>query len=149
MAEEKTIAANRQAKHNYDIIETYEAGIELKGPEVKSIRAGRVNLKESFAAVDRNGLFLYVCHISPYEHTTAFVIDPVRRRKLLMHKAQIARLIGLTSQKGYTLVPLRFYFIRGLCKVELALAKGKKLYDKRRAIKEREVERELKRIKGK
>jgi SsrA-binding protein len=148
MKDEKTVAANRQARHNYDIIETYEAGIELKGSEVKSIRAGRVNLKESFAAIDRAGLFLYNCHVSPYEHSGAFIEDPTRRRKLLMHKAQIMRLLGQTSQKGYTLVPLKLYFAHGLCKVELALAKGRKLYDKRRAIKEREVERELKRIRG-
>ena len=145
--DEKTVATNRHAKYNYDIIETCEAGIELKGSEVKSVRAGRVNLKDSFAAIDRNGLFLCHCHISPYEHTGSFKEDPTRRRKLLMHKLQITRLLGQTAGKGYTLVPLRLYFTRGLCKVELALARGKKLYDKRRALKEKEVERELRRVK--
>jgi SsrA-binding protein len=140
---DRTVASNRQARHLYDIVDTWEAGIELKGAEVKSIRAGRVNLKESFATIERQELFLYNCHISPYEHTASFVEDPVRKRKLLMHKSEIMRLLGYTSQKGFTLVPLKIYFKSGLCKVELALAKGKKLYDKRRALKEKELRREL------
>ena len=148
MNDDKAVATNRHARYNYDIIETYEAGIELTGSEVKSIRAGRVNLKESFAAIDRSGLYLYGCHVSPYEHTGSFKEEPVRRRRLLMHKAQITRLFGQTAQKGFTLIPLKMYFTRGLCKVEIALAKGKKVYDKRRAIKDREVERELKRARG-
>ena len=139
----KAVATNRQARYNYDIIEIYEAGIELKGPEVKSVRAGKINLKDSFATVDKNELYLYNCHISPYEYTTSFQVDPRRRRRLLMHKAEIMRLFSRTSQKSFTLVPLKMYFKHGLCKIELALAKGKKLYDKRRAIKEKETIREL------
>ena len=103
---DKTVATNRQARYNYAISESFEAGIELKGPEVKSVRAGRINLKDSFATVDKGELFLSNCHISPYEFTTAYQVDPVRRRKLLMHKAQVMRLMGQTSQKGFTIVPL-------------------------------------------
>lgn len=146
--DEKVIATNRQARHNYAIIESWEAGIALKGSEVKSVRAGNVNLKDSFAAIDKDGIFLCNCHIKPYEHATAFPEDPLRRRKLLMHKSQIARLLGRTSQKGFTMVPLKMYFKHGLCKIELALAKGKRLYDKRRAIKDKESRRELRRIRG-
>lgn len=142
----RAVATNRQARYNYNIIESFEVGIELKGAEVKSVRAGRVSLKDSFATIDRRELFLSNCHINPYEHTTAFQVDPKRRRKLLAHKAQIMRLIGQTSQKGMTLVPLKMYFKHGLCKIELALAKGKRLYDKRRAIKEKEAMRELRRV---
>jgi SsrA-binding protein len=145
--EEKTVATNRQARHQYHIIESYEVGIELKGSEVKSIRQSKVNLKDSFASIDKSGIYLYNCHISPYEYATVYEVDPVRRRKLLMHKAQIMRLLGQTSQKGFTLVPLKMYFKHGLCKVELALAKGKKLYDKRRAIKDKEARREIMRAK--
>jgi len=141
----RSIATNRQARYNYDILESFEAGIELEGSEVKSVRAGRVNLKESFATVDNGELFLCNCHISRYEHTTSFQVDPIRRRKLLMHKTEIMRLLGKTSQKGFTLVPLKMYFKHGLCKVELGLAKGKRLYDKRRSIKEKETRRELNR----
>lgn len=143
---QKIIASNRQARYNYEIIETYEAGIELKGPEVKSVRASRVSLKNSFAIADAKELYLYNCHISPYEKTTAFQVDPKRRRKLLMHKREITRLLGRTSQKGHTLIPLKIYFKRGLCKLELALAKGKRLYDKREKIKKKESLRELKKI---
>ncbi len=147
MKEDKTVATNRQARYNYHIIESFEAGIMLAGAEVKSAREGKVNLKDSFAVVDKTGLYLHNCHISPYEHATAFQEDPKRRRKLLMHKSQIMRLLGQTSRKGYTLVPLKMYFTHGLCKMELALATGKKLYDKRRAIKEKEARRELRKIK--
>jgi len=141
---QKVVASNRQARYNYDIIETYEAGIELKGSEVKSIRAGRVSLKNSFAIADAKELYLYNCHISPYEKTTSFVVDPKRRRKLLMHKRETMRLLGRTSQKGHTLIPLKLYFKKGLCKIELALAKGRRLYDKREKIKRKESIRELK-----
>jgi len=146
MGEEKTVATNRRARYNYNIVESFEAGIELAGSEVKSVRQAKVNLTDSFAAIDKNGLFLHNCHISPYEFATTSQVDPKRRRKLLMHKAEIMRLLGKTSQKGYTLVPLRMYFKRGLCKVELALAKGKKLYDKRRSIKEKEARREIRQV---
>ena len=143
---DKTVATNRQARYNYHIIESYEAGIELKGSEVKSIRAGRVSLKESFASVDKGELYLSNCHISPYEKTTTFEVDPMRRRRLLMHKSQIARLLGQTSQKSMTLIPLKLYFKKGLCKIEIGLAKGKKLYDKRRAIKDKEARREIRKV---
>ncbi|NQT06932.1 MAG: SsrA-binding protein SmpB [Candidatus Omnitrophica bacterium] len=143
---DRAVATNRKARYDYDIEESFEAGIELKGPEVKSIRAGRVNLKESFATIDKEELYLYNCHISPYEHTTAFQLDPLRRRRLLVHKREIMRLMGKTSQKGFTLVPLKMYFKKGMCKVELALAKGKKLYDKRRAVKDKEARRELRKV---
>jgi SsrA-binding protein len=143
---DKVVATNRQALYNYSILEKFECGIQLYGPEIKSIRAGRVNLRDSFAIIDKGEMFLHNCHVSPYEHTTAFQLDPKRRRKLLLHKAQIMRLVGRTSQKGLTLVPLKFYLKSGLCKVELALAKGKRLYDKRRAIKDKEARRELKRM---
>lgn len=147
--EDRTVATNRQARYLYDIIETYEAGIALTGPEVKSVRAGRVNLKDSFASVDGNKeLFLYNCHISTYEHTSSFKPDPERKRKLIMHKAEIMRLLGKTTQKGLTLVPLKMYFKRGLCKIELALGKGKKKYDKRAKIIEKEARRQLREIKS-
>jgi SsrA-binding protein len=145
--EEKIVASNRQARHNYNIIESYEAGIVLAGAEVKSAREGKVNLKDSFAVVGSDGLYLHNCHISPYKHATAFAEEPKRKRKLLMHKAQIMRLLGKTGQKGYTLVPLKMYITHGLCKVELALATGKKLYDKRQSIKEKAARRELKKEK--
>ena len=144
---DKVVATNRHARYNFEILESFEAGIELKGPEVKSIRAGKINLKESFASIDNAELFLYNCHISPYEHTTAFQLDPIRRRKLIVHKTQIMRLIGQTTHKGHTLVPLKAYFKKGLCKIELALAKGKKKHDKRDKIKRKETLRELRKIK--
>ncbi len=143
----KIIATNRQARYNYSILEGFEAGIELKGSEVKSLRAGKASLKDSFARVDRGELFLYNCHISPYEHTGSFTVDPKRRRKLLVHKSQINRLTGLTTQKGLTLIPLKMYFKHGLAKVEIALAKGKRQYDKREKIKRKEAMRELKKVK--
>ena len=143
----KTIVTNRQARYTYTIFESFEAGLELKGSEVKSLRAGRVSLKDSFARVEGNELFLYNCHISPYEHTGSFILEPTRRRKLLVHKSQISKLLGQTSQKGLTLIVLKMYFKRGLAKAEIALAKGKKVYDKREKIKLKESIRELKQIK--
>ena len=145
---DKIAATNRQARYNYHILESFEVGIELKGPEVKSIRAARVSLKDSFATIEKDEIFLCNCHISPYEHTAAFQVDPERRRRLLMHKRQIMRLLGQISQKSLTLVPLKIYFKRGLCKIELALVKGKRLYDKRRAIKAKEARREMRGVKG-
>jgi len=144
MAEE-LVATNREARHNYHILEAVEAGIELKGAEVKSLREHRANLKDSFARVEENELYLYNMHISPYPQAGKFNPDPKRRRKLLLHKSEIKRLLGQLTQKGLTLIPLRLYFKRGIAKVELALAKGKKLYDKREAIRRREAERELRR----
>jgi SsrA-binding protein len=141
----KTAVTNRQARYHYSILESLEAGIELKGTEVKSLREGRASLKDSFARVDDGELFLYNCHISPYEFGNIANVEPLRRRKLLLHKNQIARLAGTASQKGVTLIPLKIYFKHGLAKVELALAKGKLLYDKREAIKRRESDLELRR----
>jgi len=143
----KAIATNRQARYDYSIEESFEVGIELKGSEVKSLRAGKASLKDSFARVENNELYLFNCHISPYEHTGVFLEDPKRRRKLLAHKRQINKLVGQTSQKGFTLIPLKIYFKHGLAKVELALAKGKRQYDKRDKIKKKELRRELKKAK--
>lgn len=143
---DKIIATNRQARHDYAILESFEAGIALKGTEVKSLRAGQASLKDSFARVEGSELFLYNMHIPPYEFGNIANVDPIRPRKLLLHKNQIRRLIGELSAKRLTLIPLKLYFTRGIAKVELALAKGKKLYDKREAIRERETERELRRI---
>lgn len=140
----KVITDNRKARHDYFIEETYEAGLVLTGTEVKSLRMGRANLQDSFARVENGEVLLYDMHISPYEQGNRFNHDPKRVRKLLLNKAEIRRLIGKTQEKGLTLVPLKVYFnSRGLAKVELALAKGKKLYDKRAAIAERDAKREM------
>ncbi len=139
----KVVAENRKARHDYFIEETYEAGIALVGTEVKSLRAGKANLRDSYAEVINGEVFLQNMHISPYEKGNRFNHDPKRPRKLLLHKSEIRRLIGRTMQKGYTLIPLRVYFKRGKAKVELALARGKKLYDKRESIAKRDAEREI------
>lgn len=139
----KIVAENRKARHNYFIHETYEAGIALTGTEVKSIRIGRANLQDSFARVDKGELLLYSMHISPYEQGNRFNHDPLRTRKLLMHRREINKLIGQTREKGFTLVPLKLYFKRGRVKVELGLASGKKLYDKRAATAARDAKREM------
>ncbi|WAM34198.1 SsrA-binding protein SmpB [Caldicellulosiruptor morganii] len=140
----KVIATNRKAYHDYFIEETIEAGIELKGTEVKSVRLGHVNLKDSFARVEDGEVFLYNMHISPYEKGNIFNVDPMRDRRLLLHRHEINRLAGYVQQKGYTLIPLKIYIKRGKIKVELAVAKGKKLYDKREAIAKRDAELEIK-----
>lgn len=144
----ETIAKNKKARFNYEILETYEAGIELKGTEVKSIRMGKVNLTEGFISVDNNEVFLKQVHISAYEQGNIFNVDPVRVRKLLLHKSEISKLIGELAQKGYTLVPLSMYLKNGKVKLSIGLGKGKKSYDKREAIAKREseirVRRELK-----
>jgi len=143
---EKVVATNRKAYHDYHIEEKLEAGIVLKGTEVKSLREGRVNLKDSYASVDHNEMILHHCHISPYSHGNIMNPDPVRPRKLLLHRKEINRLLGQIQQKGLTLIPLRIYFSpRGHAKVEVGLAKGKKQYDRREAIKEREAGREVER----
>ncbi len=142
---EDTIATNREAWHNYHILESVEAGIELMGAEVKSLRDHKANLKDSFARIEENEIYLYNMHISPYPQAGRFNPDPKRRRKILLHKAEIRRLFGQLSQKGLTLIPLKLYLKRGLVKVELALSKGKRLYDKREDIKRRDSERELRR----
>lgn len=148
MSKVKIVSKNRKAYFNYEIIETYEAGIELKGTEVKSIRNGRINISDGYASIDNSEVFLKQVHISPYEQGNIFNVDPLRLRKLLLHKSEISKLIGETTQKGYTLVPLSVYFKNGRVKVEIGLAKGKKLHDKRASLAEkdakRRIERELK-----
>lgn len=138
---EKLIAANRRARHEYHIEEAVEAGLALTGTEAKSLRAGRVSLVEAYARIQRGEVWLHHLHIPPYEAGNIFNHEPLRPRKLLLHRREIHRLEGKAGQKGYTLVPLRLYFKRGVAKVELALARGKKLYDKRAAIGEREAKR--------
>ena len=140
---DRVVASNRQATHHYEILETYEAGLVLRGTEVKSLRDGKANLKESFARIDGDEAWLLGCHISPYAQGNRANPDPLRKRKLLLHRAELNRLLGKTLERGLTLVPLRLYFKRGRVKVELGLARGKKLHDKRQAIKEREARREM------
>lgn len=141
----KTIAVNRKARHDYFIEETYEAGLVLCGTEVKSIRGGRVNLKDCYASVHNNEVFVYHMHVSPYEHGNIFNVDPMRARKLLLNKREILKLTQAIKQDGYSLIPLSLYFKRGRIKMELAVAKGKKLYDKRAALAEKDAQREIER----
>lgn len=141
----KNIATNRKARHEYIIIETFEAGLVLKGTEVKSLREGKANLKDSYARIDKEEAVLLNMHISPYEKANRYNQDPTRPRKLLLHKSQIKRLLGKVVEKGLTLIPLRLYFKGSYAKVELAVAVGKKLYDKRKSIAERDAERALRR----
>ena len=142
----KLIAKNPTAKHNYEIIDTIEAGIVLTGTEIKSIRQGRVKLKDSYASINKNGeVFVYSMHISPYEHGNIFNKDPLRDRKLLLNRNQINKLIGQTTQKGYTLVPISLYFKGSLVKMELGIGKGKKLYDKREDIAKKDAEMKIRR----
>lgn len=140
----KTVTVNRKARHDFHIIEEMEAGIALKGTEVKSMRQGRVNLKDAYGRFNKKGeLYLYQMHISPYPFAYYDNHEPERPRKLLLHKSELKRLYGKIREKGFTLVPLRVYFKQGKAKVGIALARGKRLYDKREAIKNREVKREL------
>ncbi len=139
----KDIAVNRKARFEYHILETYEAGLMLKGTEVKSAREGLVTLKDSFGMIDNGEVFMYNMHISPYSHGNIFNTDPTRKRKLLLHKSEIDRLRGKISQGGLALIPLKVYLKGNLIKTELALAKSKKLYDKREAIKKRETARAI------
>ncbi len=141
--EGKIIAENRKARHDYFVIETYEAGIELFGTEVKSLRAGNVNLKDSYCEVDEGELFALGMHISPYEQGNIFNKDPLRPKKLLMHKREIMKLTGLVSREGYTLVPLSLYFKGSRVKMALGLCKGKKLYDKRDSAAKRDADRTI------
>jgi SsrA-binding protein len=143
---ERNVAVNRRAFHDYFIDEKYECGIVLTGTEVKSLRAGRCNLRDGFARIDENEAWLENVHISPYEQGNLMNHEPIRPRKLLLHRKQIAALIGKVRQKGYTLVPLRVYFVRNHAKVELGLARGKREYDKREAIAERDAKREIARV---
>jgi len=142
----KVIASNRKAYRDYAILETVEAGIELKGSEVKSLREAKANLNDSFARLERGEVILYNVHISPYEQASYLNVEPTRPRKLLLHKKQIARLMGQVAERGFTLIPLKIYFSdRGFAKVELALCKGKKLYDKRESLKTKEDKRDMER----
>lgn len=142
----KTLCANRKARFDYHVEETYEVGIALLGSEVKSIRQGKANLRDSYAAFEGGELFLHNCHISPYEQASQFNPDPLRPRKLLMRRAEIQRLVGKVEQKGLTLVPLSLYLKGPYVKVSLALARGKKEYDRREDIKQREADREVARV---
>jgi SsrA-binding protein len=146
--EEKSVCVNRRARHDYFIEETYEAGLVLRGSEVKSLREGKANLKDSHARILKGEAFLLNAHISPYAAANQFNHEPTRTRKLLLHKKEIRRLSGKVKERGLTLIPLRLYFKSGRAKVELGLARGKKLYDKReslrRKVAQREVERSLK-----
>ncbi len=141
----KNIAKNPVARHNYDILDTIEAGIVLTGTEIKSIRNGRVNLKDSYATINKGEAFIYSMHISPYEQGNIFNKDPLRTRKLLLNKKEIYKLTGLIQQKGYTLVPISLYFKDSIVKVELGIGKGKKLYDKREDLKKKDSEMYIKR----
>jgi len=143
--ERKLVTQNKTAFHNYQILDKYEAGIVLTGCEIKSIRENRVNLKDGFARVVNGELFLFNCHISPYMQGNRFNGDPTRDRKLLMHRAQINKLIGKIEEKGLTLVPLCMFFLNNHVKVELALAQSKKMYDKRQDLKEKAIKKDLER----
>lgn len=145
MVESKTITVNRKAYHDYHILETLEAGIVLSGTEIKSIRAGRVNIRDAYARPQDGELWLYNAHIAPYQPGSYYNHQPNRRRKLLLHRRQIDELAGMVTQKGLTLVPLKLYIKRGIAKVELGVARGKKLHDKREALARREAEREIER----
>ncbi|MFA4984427.1 MAG: SsrA-binding protein SmpB [Candidatus Omnitrophota bacterium] len=143
----KIIATNRKAFRDYEIIEAWECGVELKGSEVKSIRGGRVNLEDSFARVEPQGVMLYHVRISPYEQASYLNVDPTRARRLLLHKRQVNKLESQMAQRGFALVPLKIYFNeRGYAKIELALARGKKLYDRREDIKKRDSDRSFRRL---
>ena len=149
MAENKStkqIAENRKARHDYFVEEVYEAGIELFGTEVKSLRAGGVNLKDSYCDIDGGEMFALGVHISPYDHGNIFNRDPLRPKKLLMHKREIMKLTGLISRDGYTLVPLSLYFKGSRVKMAIGLCKGKKLYDKRDSIAKRDADRVIERV---
>jgi SsrA-binding protein len=142
MAERELVALNRRARHDYDIMETYEAGIVLTGTEIKSVRAHRVNLMDAYAAVEGHEVWLHNMHISPYEPGSRENVASRRSRKLLLHRREINRLLGRTTEKGLTLIPLRVYLQRGYAKVEIGLARGRRQYDKRAAIAAREARRE-------
>ncbi|ARI76598.1 SsrA-binding protein SmpB [Halobacillus mangrovi] len=139
----KTIAQNKKARHDFSIEETFEAGIVLQGTEIKSIRNGRINLKDSFARVNNGEVFLHNMHISPYEQGNIYNHDPTRARKLLLHRKEINQLIGQTQQKGYSLVPLKVYIKNGVAKVLLGVGRGKKKYDKREDLKRKQQKREI------
>lgn len=141
----KTVAQNKKAYHDYFVLEEYEAGIELFGTEVKSIRQGRVNLKDSWCSIKDGEIFANGMHISPYEHGNIFNRDPLRPKKLLMHKREINRLYGTVKQDGLSLIPLSVYFVKGRAKIKLGLCKGKKLYDKREVAAKKDAQRNIER----
>ena len=145
MVAQKIICKNKKASHDYHLSETYEAGIVLKGTEVKSLREGKANLKESYASIEGREVYLYNCHISPYSHGTDANHEPLRTKKLLFHKKEIKKLTGKIKEKGLTLIPLKLYFSNGIAKIEMALAKGKKLYDKREDMKMKDAKKEIER----
>jgi SsrA-binding protein len=143
MTEDRIVATNRRARHEYEILETFEAGLVLRGTEVKSLRTGQVNFKDSYATVRGGEAWLLGCHISPYSHGTDANHDPERDRKLLLHGREIRRLVGKIAEKGLTVVPLKMYFKAGRAKLEIGLARGKKLHDKRATLRERQNLREM------
>jgi len=143
--DDKVVVTNRKARYEYSILDTFEAGIMLKGTEVKSLRQGKGNLQDSYAVIQKGEVWLVGMHIGHYEHGNINNHEPRRQRKLLLHKREIRRLIGNVAEKGKTLIPLRVYFRSGIAKVQLGIARGKKSYDKRESIKKREIERELER----
>lgn len=143
--EGKQLAQNKKAYHDYFIEDTYEAGIVLQGTEIKSIRAGKVNLKDSYARIEKGEMFLHNMHVSPYEQGNRYNHDPLRTRKLLLHRREINKLIGETKETGYTIVPLKLYLKNGYAKVLIGLGKGKKQYDKREDLKKKEAKRDIER----
>ena len=144
----KLVCQNKKARYDYFIDEVLEAGLVLLGPEVKSLREGRASLVDSYARVKKGEVFLYNMHITPYPYAHHLRLDPVRTRKLLLNKREIRRLIGKTEEKGYTLIPTKVYFTKGRAKIEIALAKGKRKYDKRQALKEKELKRDMEEAKN-
>lgn len=145
LSEERIAISNRKARHDYEVIDTYETGIVLSGSEVKSLRQGKANLQDSYGVLKKGEVWLLNMHINPYEQANQFNHDPLRTRKLLLHKSEIRKLIGKTTEKGLTLIPLKVYFNKGIAKVQLALCKGKKDYDRREDIKKRDADRETRR----
>ena len=142
----KVVASNRKAGHDYEILDRFEAGLALQGSEIKSIRAGQVNLREGYVFVEGRQAWLMDTHISPYDPASRMNHDPLRKRRLLLHKKEILRLLEGQQQKGLAIVPLRMYLVRGRAKLEIALARGRKKYDKRQAIAKRDAEREIRRV---
>ena len=145
MSDIKIVAQNKKARFNYEILETYEAGIELNGTDVKSVRMSKINISDGYVSIDNSEAYLKQVHISPYEQGNIFNVDPLRVRKLLLHKSEINKLIGETTLKGYTIIPLKVYLKRGKVKVEIGLARGKKLYDKRESLAKKDADRRMQR----
>jgi len=141
----KDIARNKKAFFEYILSDKFEAGLELKGPEVKSMREGKISLSDSFVKAEKGEVYLYGMHVSPYKQSGPFAPDPTRVRKLFLHKTEIEKLNSLTNQKGYTVIPTRLYFKRGFAKIEIAVAKGKKLFDKREKLRQQTIDRETSR----